>query len=143
MSDKYILVNYKPTLVDDLVEWGQWYESNPHSVALTHWKDQRISTVFLGLNHSYFADGPPVLFETMIFSSTNHGDYQERCSTWNEAITQHYLACEIAGMPWWRCLIGLVTTMTMKQCHQAIMTLVISVQRVTQTTMRTLKETIK
>jgi hypothetical protein len=122
MSGKYILVNYKPTLVDDLVEWGQWYGSNPLSVALTNWKDQR--------------DGPPILFETMIFSSTNHGDYQERCSTWNEAITQHYLACEIAGMPWWKCLIGLVRTMTMKQCHQAIMTLVISVQKAIRTTMK-------
>lgn len=53
-----------------------------------------ISTVFLGLDHS-FGSGPPKLFETMYFP--NHGDGTEswaeedceRCATWEEAEAQH------------------------------------------------------
>src|SRR5258705_6138330 len=33
-----------------------------------------VSTVFLGLDHSYL-DGPPILFETMVFPSKSKGDF--------------------------------------------------------------------
>lgn len=48
-----------------------------------------VSTVFLGLDHNRFGDGPPHLFETMVFSG---GDevHCERCSTWEEAEAQHH-----------------------------------------------------
>ncbi len=45
-----------------------------------------ISTVFLVLNHSY--EGPPVLFETMIFGG-KHDLFQERYCTKAEAIEGH------------------------------------------------------
>ncbi len=47
-----------------------------------------ISTVFLGLDHNFFDRGPPLLFETMIFGG-EHNDYQERCSTWEQAEAMH------------------------------------------------------
>ena len=53
--------------------------------------DARISTVFLGIDHSH-GHGPPLLFETMIFGGV-HDQYQVRCSTWEQAEAQHATAC--------------------------------------------------
>jgi hypothetical protein len=55
-----------------------------------------VSTVFLGLDHS-FGEGPPQLFETMIFGG-EHDEYQERYSTWDEAEAGHKKACKLAGI---------------------------------------------
>jgi hypothetical protein len=58
----------------------------------------RLSSVFLGLDHQFY-DGPPLLFETMIFderSDDADGIYQERCATWNEAEAMHKRAIERA-----------------------------------------------
>ena len=52
-----------------------------------------LSTVFLGIDHSW-DNGPPVLFETMVFGG-NHDQYQERCSTWKQAEDMHERACAL------------------------------------------------
>lgn len=65
------------------------------TVAKTSIGDVRISTVFLGMDHNFFGNGPPLLFETMIFGGPHDG-YQERCSTWEEAEKQHEKAVELA-----------------------------------------------
>lgn len=92
-DDKYILEGRKAVPVD-LMTWATWIEKGDRIVAKTSMGDVRISTVFLGLDHS-FGDGPPLLFETMIFGG-KHDQYQERCSTWEEAEAMHKKACEIA-----------------------------------------------
>ena len=54
-------------------------------------RDNRVSTVFLGLNHQ-FGDGPPLIFETMIFSP---GPLDQECwrySTESEALVGHAAA---------------------------------------------------
>jgi hypothetical protein len=50
-----------------------------------------ISTVWLGLDHRFIDDGPPLIFETMVFSSEGGGvDLdQDRYSTEEEARTGH------------------------------------------------------
>lgn len=56
----------------------------------------RVSTVFLAVNHQY-GDGPPLLFETMIFEPGTYFDiYCERYSTWAEAEAGHATAIEHA-----------------------------------------------
>lgn len=61
---------------------------DPWRVANTDLTDgSHVSTVFLGLNHGW-GDGPPLLFETMVFDGPCDGD-QERCSTWEQAEAQH------------------------------------------------------
>lgn len=55
-----------------------------------------VSTVFLPMNHA-FGDGPPMVFETMIFGG-EHDQWQERCSTWEEAEAMHTRACNLAGL---------------------------------------------
>lgn len=56
-------------------------------VARTDLSDSWVSTVFLGLDHS-FSGGPPVLFETMIFGG-KHDDFQDRYLTWDAAEAGH------------------------------------------------------
>lgn len=47
-----------------------------------------VSTVFLGLDHSLYAERP-VLFETMVFGPTRYHLYQRRYCTWDEAVEGH------------------------------------------------------
>ncbi len=56
-----------------------------------------VSTVFLNLDHNYLEDGPPVVFETMVFSAhTGWSDlYMTRCSTYPQALWMH-----IKGVAW-------------------------------------------
>jgi len=48
----------------------------------------RVSTVFLHLDHSW-GDGPPVLFETMVFGDDTEDERQERYFTWDQAMKGH------------------------------------------------------
>lgn len=88
MSGKYILEGKIPKLVDDVFEWGEWFETADRKVARTVLpNDVEVSTVFLGLDHN-FSGGVPILFETMIFGG-EHDGYQERYATWEEAEAGH------------------------------------------------------
>jgi hypothetical protein len=53
-----------------------------------------VSTVFLGIDHN-FGNGPPLLFETMVFGGEYDG-YCKRYSTWEEAEGGHKTACALA-----------------------------------------------
>ncbi len=78
-------------------EWAESY-NHPESRRVAQTKindDVHVSTVFLGMNHQY-GDSPPLLFETMIFGGA-HDDYQERCSTFEEAEAGHARAVALAG----------------------------------------------
>ena len=55
----------------------------------------RVSTVFLALDHS-FTDGPPVLWETMVFGQGDGDEYQERYTSYEDAVEGHKRACEFA-----------------------------------------------
>jgi hypothetical protein len=52
-----------------------------------------ISTVFLGRDHS-FGDGPPMVFETMLFTDDDRNDFTWRYSTWDEAVAGHRAVVE-------------------------------------------------
>lgn len=47
-----------------------------------------VSTVFLTINHSHTLDGPPILFETLVFGGPLANE-QERYATWDEAEVGH------------------------------------------------------
>jgi hypothetical protein len=51
----------------------------------------RVSTVYLGLDHS-FGSGPPLIFETMIFGASTMG-WADRYSTEAEALAGHARIC--------------------------------------------------
>jgi hypothetical protein len=81
-----------------LQEWAASYETRASDkrVAETTLPNGRwVSTVWLGLDHS-FRSGPPLIFETMVFP--NQGDMGDldcdRYSTEAEALAGHARLCE-------------------------------------------------
>lgn len=89
--DHYILDGHRAVRCSDFMEWAKWFENGDRRVALTHINESvYVSTVFLGMDH-WFGDGPPMLFETMTFGGP-HAQDCDRCSTWEEAETQHAAA---------------------------------------------------
>lgn len=89
MSDKYILdENGVPVLETDLLKWGRWFEKSDRHVARTQVSDDVfVSTIFLGLDHS-FSGGDPILWETLIFGGPHHGD-GSRYTTREDALAGH------------------------------------------------------
>src|SRR6185437_3643792 len=99
MSYYYILRGKEVVPCGDVLEWGEWFQTAERHVAKTQVGPLTVSTVFLGLNHQFFG-GAPLLFETMIFGS-HAGDeydesYQDRYSTWDEAVEGHATAVAVA-----------------------------------------------
>ncbi len=86
MND-YILEGHTPVVVTDIRTWARWFETADRGVARTEKNGVTVSTVFLGLDHS-FGSGPPLLFETMVFGGKLDQE-QERYSTWDEAEAGH------------------------------------------------------
>lgn len=73
-----------------------WHESGVDMwrVGYTELGDVTVSTVFLGMDFGFW-DGPPRVFETMIFGG-DHDGTQWRYSTWAEAERGHAAACALA-----------------------------------------------
>lgn len=92
---RYILRGREIVPCPDLMEWGSWMEEAERLIALTGNSALRVSTVFLGLDHNFWGDGPPVLFETMIFGG-EHDQDQWRYSTYEEAEAGHAKAVSLA-----------------------------------------------
>jgi len=88
----WILEGKTPKKVD-MTAYLNWLETGTRHIEKTRYGGVLVSTVFLGLDHS-FGHGAPLLFETMIFGGT-HDEYQERCSTYEEAEVMHEKACEL------------------------------------------------
>lgn len=96
MNDKYILdADGKTPIPCDLATWARSLESRSRSLKReTVVEGVEVSTVFLGLDHS-FGQGPPLLWETMIFGGP-HNQYQDRYSTYDEAMAGHEKAKALA-----------------------------------------------
>lgn len=86
-NDKWILDGKTPAPCNDLMEWGEFMGSGNRIVAKDQIGGVRVSTVFLGLDHS-FGGHSPLLFETMIFGGAHDG-YQERYTFWDDAEAGH------------------------------------------------------
>ena len=87
MSDNYILEGKKIIPCPDFFQWAKWLETADRIIAKDTIGDSYISTVFLGLDHS-FSKGPPLLFETLVFGGKLDQE-MDRYSTWDEAIDGH------------------------------------------------------
>lgn len=89
----------------DLRMWAEWYETADRHVGFCDFGDMKVSTVFLGMDHSW--DGSaPMLFETMVFERNRDPglelDYVQsddfemwRYSTWAQAEAGHEKMCEL------------------------------------------------
>lgn len=91
-TDKYILKGHTPVLEPDLLKWAHWFETADRRVEYTRRYRVTVSTVFLGLDHS-FDRGTPILFETMVFGGRHDGVCM-RSRTWQEATLIHKDMCD-------------------------------------------------
>jgi len=78
----------------DMWIWAEWIERDYPERVVGFWqfKSCRVSTVFLGLDHS-FNQGPPILFETLVFGGPMK-DAGERYATYDEAEAGHMRYCQ-------------------------------------------------
>lgn len=59
--------------------------------------DLTVSTVFLGLDHRFDGNGPPLIYETMVFPKGSYGElYCDRYGTKDEALAGHEKAVAMA-----------------------------------------------
>jgi hypothetical protein len=56
-----------PVPEPDPLAWGDWYEKADRHVADDRLGPACVSTVFLGVDHDFSGEGPPVLYETLVF----------------------------------------------------------------------------
>lgn len=90
---RYILQGHKAVLVDKET-YLNLQENQDRTVAKSTIDDYLVSTVFLGLDHQWEDDGPPLLFETMVFGKGPLNERLERCTTWEEAEVMHEKMCK-------------------------------------------------
>lgn len=102
----YILNPDGTTTEVDLLTWAAWFENfENRRVAYYEREGYWVSTVFLGIDHNW-GKGPPLLFETMVFSDVREqrkwpgsertflaieelGDLMNRYSTKDDALIGH------------------------------------------------------
>lgn len=86
----YILDNNNKPVFSTALESSEWMENNPNRKVVKQdtVDDIRVSTVFLGLDHAWLKEQPPVLWETMIFGG-EHDQYQERYTSHKDALEGH------------------------------------------------------
>jgi hypothetical protein len=90
----YILKGHTPVRATQ-EEWSHQIAKAPHPVvAYDQYNHVDISTIFLGIDHNFFGEGPPILFETMIFGGELN-EYQVRYCTWDEAVEGHKAALQL------------------------------------------------
>jgi hypothetical protein len=63
----YMEIDGKVVSTPDVKTWALWNDTNDRRVARDEIGPYVVSTVFLGLDHSFGGEGPPVLYETMVF----------------------------------------------------------------------------
>ena len=90
MNYKYYIMKDKEVIAtDNLYDWAAFLEHEDRKVARTEvTKDITVSTVFLGIDHNFAKNGPPIVFETMVFGGKLDGR-MERCATYLEAENMH------------------------------------------------------
>lgn len=73
----------------DMLDWAKRVEDKKNKVVKQESVgDYWVSTVWLGLNHQ-FGNGPPLIFETMVFRGNWSDLYCERYSTEEQAMKGH------------------------------------------------------
>lgn len=116
-SDKYILGNdNRPIQIGatdrDLMLWAIWFENSASTreriVATTRVPfGGNVSTVFLGIDHNFGDQGPPILWETLIFGGVLDGD-GARYTSHEDALAGHSRMVERvkASRSWWARMIA-------------------------------------
>ena len=78
-----------------LEQWAQLFKNDEYkrvygTVIDTPGGQILVSTVWLGLDHSFWPDLPPLIFETMVFDEHGNAVLQDRYTTEGEAKAGHW-----------------------------------------------------
>lgn len=73
------------------MEFLDWQVANQDLLQVRHSQigNYDVSTVFLGLNHNWRREGPPVLWETMVFGGRLDARMQSRYTSYEDALKGH------------------------------------------------------
>jgi len=88
MGRHYILDQNSLPIEADFITWARWFETANRTLEKTEVGDVIISTVFLGLDHSFSETTHPILYETMIFGGPLD-EFQWRYSNRESALLGH------------------------------------------------------
>lgn len=90
-SDWYKLIDKKPVKCDNIEELDDVRRQDRTVGKTTLSNGGVVSTVFLMLDHNYYGEGDPILFESMYFPRFPDMDEQDcvRYCTWEEAYEGH------------------------------------------------------
>lgn len=81
----------------DMVQWSLLFEDKAYCrVAFDEIEGVSVSTVWLGIDHNFYGDGPPLIFETMIFGRELDQE-QWRYATEYDARVGHQKACDLVA----------------------------------------------
>lgn len=80
-----------PVPCENPIDWNIWMMENNRHVGDDTIDDVRVSTVFLAMDHNHTGNGPPILFETMVFVEGESASMRRYC-TWSEAESGHRYA---------------------------------------------------
>lgn len=104
MTDWYVEIEGVPVKVDDMMLAARSFQSADRTVAFDTVGPYDVSTVFLGLDHSFssvlgpqYGPPPPILYETMVFARETTGSLDldmERYSTREQARAGHLAMVE-------------------------------------------------
>lgn len=89
---RYYVLNGKKVEPATLFDWAVFMGHADRSVAQTIVQGFIVSTVFLGLDHRFSGEGPPILWETMVFDQDGPArDFMsDRCAgSWEQAEAMH------------------------------------------------------
>ena len=86
--EKYYILDGKTAKSVDPITWATWFKKADRHVADERIGGCRISTIFLGFDHSFSPNEPPLLFETMVFDGLLNGE-MDRYTTWEQAEKGH------------------------------------------------------
>lgn len=69
----------QPVLEREFLTWARWMTTHERVIARDTVGASLVSTVFLGRDHNFGRQGPPVLWETMVFGGMLNEE-QDRCA---------------------------------------------------------------
>ena len=75
-----------------LPEWTEYFKKLDRILWYSSEKGIQVSTVFLGIDHNFDSNGPPLLFESMVFGV--NPEVCNRYSTYDLALTGHKALCQ-------------------------------------------------
>lgn len=80
--------NGEPVPCDDILKWSEWYGADRTVANDVIDNLVIVSTVFLGIDHSFSRDGAPLLWETRVFEGPLDGE-THRYTSHEAALSGH------------------------------------------------------